>query len=238
MGPSDTLDERKLKLLRRSVIFRDAPAELLARGVAASRVRRLPKGQTLFQQGDEGDALYGVLSGHMRIFIEGRDGRQLSINFMEPGDIFGEIALMDGLPRTASADAVEDCELMSLDREAFEDLLEREPRLARRVIELLCERIRTDTVRLSEYAFLDLRARLAKKLHDLAISHGLETDHGLRLGIKLSQSDLAQTLGVTRETVNKQIQAWTRIGLLRNEQGRITIRDMARLKEQFEADSD
>src|SRR5690606_37755363 len=127
--------------------------------VQLSRTRRLAKGTMLFQQGDEGDALYGVVEGLIRICITGESGKELTLGLMEPGVIFGEIALLDGLPRTADACAAEDSVLLVIDRAQFISLLGREPRLALHVIELLCERLRANTERLGEHAFLNLGAR-------------------------------------------------------------------------------
>ncbi|MCW5730086.1 MAG: Crp/Fnr family transcriptional regulator [Alphaproteobacteria bacterium] len=225
--------EDKERLLRRSVIFRDIAPDLLRRVAEVSQIRPLRKGAVLFHQGDEGDALFGVMEGVVRIYISGRGGRQLILAFMEPGDIFGEIALLDGLPRTASADAAEDTRLLVIERTQFRALLEQEPRLSLHIIELLCERLRSNTDRLGEYAFLDLRSRLAKKLHELAMAYGEQQEDGVRIALHLSQTDLAQTLGVTRESINKQIKAWTREKVLLHKSGHVVVTDMERLKAHF-----
>jgi CRP/FNR family cyclic AMP-dependent transcriptional regulator len=221
----------KEKLIRNSVIFGGVDDELLRALVQLSRTRRVRKGTMLFQQGDEGDALYGVVNGLVRICIAGESGKELTLGLMEPGDIFGEIALLDGLPRTADAYAAEDSTLLVIDRRQFMALLEREGRLARHVIELLCERLRENTERLSEHAFLNLGARLARKLCALSIAHGRHEGTEVTIDVKLSQTELAQMLGVTREAVNKQLQNWSRQGVLRFERGHITIADQKRMQE-------
>ncbi|MBX6323127.1 MAG: Crp/Fnr family transcriptional regulator [Rhodospirillaceae bacterium] len=218
--------EHKERLLRGSFIFRELSPDLLARLAALSHVLRVPKGALLFQQGDEGDSLYAVMDGLIRITVSGQGGRELIIGLFEPGDVFGEIALLDGLPRTASAEAEEDSTLLVIHRAPFLDLLEKESGLARHVIELLCERLRESTDRLGEYAFLNLRCRLAKKVQALAIAHGRHEPAGIRIDLKLSQTDIAQMLGVTREAVNKQLKAWCQDGLISLDRGYITVRDM------------
>jgi CRP-like cAMP-binding protein len=220
----------KEKLIRNSVIFGGIEADLLRDVVQLSRTRRLRKGSMLFQQGDEGDALYGVVDGLVRICIAGESGKELTLGLMEPGDIFGEIALLDGLPRTADAYAAEDSILLVIDRREFMGLLEREGRLARHVIELLCERLRENTERLGEHAFLNLGARLARKLCALSVAHGRHEREAVTIDVKLSQTELAQMLGVTREAVNKQLQNWSRQGVLRFERGYITIADQKRMQ--------
>jgi CRP-like cAMP-binding protein len=222
----------KEKLIRNSVIFGGVNEELLRALVQMSRTRRVRKGTMLFQQGDEGDALYGVVDGLIRICIAGESGKELTLALMEPGDIFGEIALLDGLPRSADAYAAEDATLLVIDRTQFVPMLESGGKLARHVIELLCERLRENTERLGEHAFLNLGARLARKLQALAIAHGRRDNGGaVTIEVKLSQTELAQMLGVTREAVNKQLQIWTRQGVLRLDRGHIIITDEKKLAE-------
>jgi len=223
-------DEQKMRLLRRSFIFRGLDDTLLRRLARLSQTHRLPAGTLLFQQGEEGDALYGIAEGLIRVWVSGEGGKELTIGLLEPGDVFGEIALLDGLPRSASVEAVEDSLLVMVRREAFLPLVEGEGGLARHVIELLCERLRESTKRASEFAFLTLPARLALKLQSLAIAYGRdEPDGSVRIGLKLSQSDLAQMLGVTREAVNKQLKVWAQEGLVHHEHGQFLIVDRHRL---------
>lgn len=222
-------DAEKARLLRRSFIFRDLDEQMLGRLARLSQTHRVSAGSLLFQQGDEGDALYGVAEGLVRIWVSGDGGKELTLALLEPGDVFGEVALLDGLTRSASADVVEDCLLVVVRREAFLPLLAAESGLARHVIELLCERLRESTDRATEFAFLGLPPRLARKLQALAIAHGHEEKGGVRITLKLSQGDLAQMLGVTREAVNKQLKAWTQEGLVHQEQGHVVITDRKRL---------
>jgi CRP/FNR family cyclic AMP-dependent transcriptional regulator len=219
----------KEKLIRNSVIFGGLDDDSLRALVQVSRTRRVRKGTMLFQQGDEGDALYGVVDGLIRICIAGESGKELTLGLMEPGDIFGEIALLDGLPRSADAYAAEDSTLLVIDRAQFVPMLERGGKLARHVIELLCERLRENTERLGEHAFLNLQARLARKLQALAIAHGKHDGQGIVIDVKLSQTELAQMLGVTREAVNKQLQVWMKQGLIRVDHGHIVLVDEKKL---------
>ncbi|HSE79467.1 MAG TPA: Crp/Fnr family transcriptional regulator [Alphaproteobacteria bacterium] len=223
-------DDRE-RLIRGSFIFRGLEPELIARLAGLSRIRRLAKGAILFQQGDEGDALYGVIVGLVRISVASAAGREITLGLMEPGDMFGEIALLDGLPRTAGAQAAEDSVILVIDRPHFFELIEAEPRLARHVIELLCERLRRSTDRFSEHTLLRLDARLARKLQSLAAGHGRAVRGGMRIALKLSQSELAQMLGASREAVNKLLQRWSRAGILRHERGAIVIAAPKRLDE-------
>lgn len=213
----------KERLLARHFLFAGLEADLLRRLAGLSETMTLARGDVLFYQGDEGDALYGIFDGSIRISLTSPDGKEFTINLMENGDVFGEIALLDGLSRTADARAGRDSRLMRIPRRAFLDLMDQEPRLMRHVIDMLCERIRVTTGEMTDVAFLDLRARLAKRLLDLSLSHGVEEGMGIRIGLTLTQTDVAQMLGVTREAVNKQIQTLVRSGLISMERGTITI---------------
>ncbi len=228
-SPPEIAASDKERLIRGSVIFNGIEPGLLREVVQLSRTRRIHKGAMLFQQGDDGDALYGVIEGLIRISLAGEQGKELILGLMEPGDIFGEIALLDGLPRTADAHAAEDSVLLVIERAQFVQLIEREGRLARHVIELLCERLRANTERLGEHAFMNLGARLARKLCALSVAHGRHEEQEITIDMRLSQTELAQMLGVTREAVNKQLKIWSREGVLRFDRGRITIANSKRL---------
>lgn len=222
--------EERRKLLRGSFIFRDVDEAAVDRLAAVAQVRTLERGQLLFNQGDDGNALYAVARGLVRIWIGGAGGKELTLAMMEPGDVFGEIALLDGLSRTTSATASADCALLVLGRGPFLEVLRGDANLAQHLIELLCERMRSNTETISDFAFLDLRGRLARKLHELAIAHGEQVKGGILIGLRLSQSELAQMLGVTREAVNKQLHAWADKGVLKLDRGKVVVRDMATLK--------
>ncbi len=183
--------------------------------------RTMPQGETLFVKGDKGDALYGIRRGQIRIETGTSSGDTLTLNMLGPGDLFGEIALFDGEPRTADAVAAEDSELFVLRRSDFLAYLEKDARVAIRVIELLCQRIRWVSDRMEETALLPFQVRLARRLVVLMDDFGTE--------IHISQDKLANYVGVARETVNRQLQIWRRSGLLDLGRGRIIILDRAKL---------
>jgi CRP/FNR family cyclic AMP-dependent transcriptional regulator len=215
----------RAQLLAKSFLFRGLEQGLLERVARLSQPKRLNVGETLFWEDEPADALYGVAKGLIRIWVHGPDGRELTLNLMESGDFFGEIALLDGLPRTASASALADTEMLSVPRAAFQDLMRQEPKLALHIIELLCERLRHNTDRIRDAAFLDLGTRLAKTLEALATGHGETVPDGILITAKLNQSELAQLLGVTREAVNKQLKQFVEAGLIATKGSRIVVRD-------------
>ena len=234
MGRLDQSERQAL--IRRSFLFREVPQPILERLSGLSVTRQLARRETLFNRGDEGDALYAVVEGLVRIWVGSDSGKELTFSMMEPGDVFGEIALLDGLPRTANATAQETTLLLVMQRSAFLSVLENEPTLARHIIELLCERIRLKTELLSDFAFADLPVRLARKLGDLVMAHGEINSNAARLGRRFSQTELAQMLGVSREAINKQLSAWSHKGLVSTEDGGLTILDLNWLRSQASID--
>ncbi len=176
--------------------------------------KRLEAGETLFLKGDPGDALYAVRRGQIRIATGISSGRRLTLNLLGPGDVFGEVALLDGRPRTADAVAVEPTELYTVLRRDFFRFLEQRPSVAIRIVELLCERIRWMSSQMEERALLPLEARLAHRLVALSADYGRE--------LHVSQEELAVFVGASRESVNRQLQSWRRMGWI--ELGRNCIR--------------
>ncbi len=183
--------------------------------------RSLGAEEMLFLKGDPGDALYAVRRGQIRIATGTEAGRRLTLNLLGSGDVFGEVALLDGHPRTADAIATEPTELFMVRRRDFLDLLERQPGVAVRIIEFLCVRIRWMSERMEESVLLPLSARLSRRLLALADDYGSE--------LHISQEELAIFVGASRESVNRQLQTWRRGGILELGRSRIHLLDPARL---------
>jgi len=210
--------------------FRELDAEP-ARRIFSLGVRRIAApGEVLFLKGQAGDALYGVLSGHVRISTSVPSGREVVLTTMGPGQVFGEIALLDGGPRTADAAAITRTELLVVRRSALLRLLEREPKLAVGLLRLVCERVRRVSGQVEDAALLDLPSRLAKQLLAMAERHGEPSNEGLRVRLQPSQSELGHTLGTSRVTINKHLQRWRRRGWVALARGEVLIRDRAALK--------
>ena len=208
-------------LLRLNPLFAGLGDDALARIAALCVRRQLAAGEVLFVKGDEGDALYGIRRGQIRIATGTEAGKRLTLNVLGPGDLLGEIALLDGRSRTADAIASEPTELFMVRRQDFLRLLEREPRIAVHLIELLCERVRWVSERMEETALLPLEVRLARRIQRLAADFGSE--------LQISQEELGILLGVTRESVNRQLQQWRRQGVIELGRGRIRLLDPERL---------
>jgi CRP-like cAMP-binding protein len=208
-------------IIERNSLFRGLSAATIARVAALATRRTYDEGAVIFMRGDPGDSLCGVATGRVRISTTGPRGKEVFLNIMEPGDAFGEIALLDGSPRTATATAMSRTELFIVARDAFTTLLESQPQLATHLIQLLCKRVRWTSEQMEDSALLSVPARLAKRLLSLASAFGREATTGTR--ITLSQEELAQFLGLSRQIVNQHLQTWRGSGWITLGRGSITL---------------
>ncbi|MFN3670827.1 MAG: Crp/Fnr family transcriptional regulator [Bosea sp. (in: a-proteobacteria)] len=216
-------DPRQLvSLLSANPFFGCLAREALEKIAVICRHRHLAARQVLFLKGDPSDGLYAIRSGQIRIGSTDDQGQHMTLNVIGAGDVFGEIALLDGQSRTADAVALEETDLVFLPRQDFLGLLAREPAISQQVITLLCARLRDVIGRMEETAFLPAAERLARRILLLAIDYGQE--------VHASQEELASLTGVTRETVNRQLQRWKRDGVIALGRGRLMIRDLAEFR--------
>ncbi|MEM6937359.1 MAG: Crp/Fnr family transcriptional regulator [Pseudomonadota bacterium] len=211
------------EILEHSLLFGNLPGERLDQLAALAQSREVSKGTLLFNQGDPGDALYGIASGKVLVYITGADGREFSLTVLETGDVLGEVALIDGRPRTAAARTMEKCRLLVIQRSHFTPLLEDNPQLARGLLTLLCDRLRWSSQLIEEFSLMPVEGRLARRLLTLAELLGKTSSEGVQL--EISQSELAQFLGISRQIVNQYLQEWRQAGWLELSRGRVLIRD-------------
>jgi CRP-like cAMP-binding protein len=210
-----TLD--KAALLANHPLFRELGRTIRDKISAYATTRNLQRGATIFMKGDPGTCLFAVYSGTVEVVIPSVDGKNAAVNLIKEGEIFGEIALLDGRPRTANAVAFTDCGLMVIERREFLPLLRAQPDIAVKLIEILCARMRRTTEQVEELMFQDLESRLAKALVRLCESSGPP------YRVSITQRELSEIAGVSREETNKQLQVWTRNQLVRLERGGITV---------------
>ena len=216
------------QLLRSSPFFSrlgDSEADAI---LAQATVARYAEGVLIFAKGDPGNSMMAVLRGRVMISSPSVDGRQVVLTTFREGDVFGEIALLDGKERTADATAATDCELLVVARRSLLALLERRPEIAHQLLIVLCERIRRTNEQVEDFAFLHLETRIAKALLRLAQEEGQRAPAS-HLGLKISQRALGEIVGSSRESVNKHLQDWKRSGIIELEKGSILIRDVEAL---------
>ncbi len=198
--------------------------ELRRLAATTTLAHHLPRA-LIFQKGDPGSSMMAVIRGKVKICTQSVDGKELVLNIISRGGLFGEIALLDGEPRTADAVALEETDLLVLERSRFQPFLSERPDLALRLITVLCKRLRQTSEHLEDTMFFEAPSRLARSLLRLAEAFGKPEGGGTRLDIKLSQQQLGNLVGVSRESVNKQLGEWQRGGLIDIAGGIITLRD-------------
>jgi CRP/FNR family cyclic AMP-dependent transcriptional regulator len=182
----------------------------------------------IFAKGDPGTALMGVLAGAVKISTSSADGRDIVLSTMHEGDIFGEIAPLDGHPRTADATAITDCELMVIERRDLIPFLRSQPDLCIQIIEILCSRLRRTTEQVQDVTFLDLPTRLAKAL--LRLTADAERP-GSAPKVAITQREISQIIGRSRESTNKQLRSWANHGLISLERGVVMVLHRDKLAE-------
>ncbi len=213
-------------LLRLHYFFSALSAQDTQQLLKHAHCRRVTPGRVLFQKGDPGDGLYGILDGRVAFTVDSAKGKELTLNVLGPGEFFGEIAVLDGKGRTATAVTRDTCRLLFIARSAFMTFFAVRPEAMARVIELLCARLRRSTEYIADSAFLDLSRRLAKQLVDLAHEDGSPREATLRI----SHAELATMLGVSRERVSLQLAAWSDRGILDQGRGRLVVRNRQALQ--------
>jgi CRP-like cAMP-binding protein len=219
-----------VEALGRCPLFSGLDTESRQAIAGSLRTRRFRKGEVLFHEGDPGDTLFIVASGAVKVVVPSDDGDEAILATIRRGDFLGELALLDGAPRSASAIALEATETLALPRVRFSALVATEPAIRDALLSSLAAELRRLTAHVAELHFLDLTGRLAARLARLAEEHGSrDADGSIRLDAPLTQSDLAAMIGATRQSVNKLLGEFVADGLLRMDRETIVIPDLEAL---------
>lgn len=190
---------------------------------------QLERGDVLFREGERGDRLYVLISGKIKLGRSSSDGRENLVAIVGPGEMFGELSMFDPAPRSATATALAHCELISLGHEAFHAFLSQRPAVAQALLGALARRLRRTNDALADLVFTDVPGRVAKALLDLSRRFGQPVDSGVRVAHDLTQEELAQLVGASRETVNKALADFAGRGWLHLEPRAVVLRDTERL---------
>ena len=190
---------------------------------------KLNKGQTLFKEGQEGDRLYVVVHGKIKLGRSSSDGRENLLSILGPGEMFGELSLFDPEPRTSTATAVTDARLVSLAHDAVIGLVTSSPQTSLELLRRLAQRLRKSNEVLADLVFADVPGRVAKAIMDLGQRFGVEKDDGFHVNHDLTQEELAQLVGASRETVNKALADFAARGWLKLEPRAVLVTDTERL---------
>ncbi|HKX17413.1 MAG TPA: Crp/Fnr family transcriptional regulator [bacterium] len=220
-------------LLARSPLFSQLASAELEKIAALLRRRRYRAGEPVFREGDPGTALYVVDTGEIRILLGGADGKEVVLSLLGSGEFFGELALLDGEPRSADAVATVPTELLVLPRDDFLRLLREVPAVAVNMLAALSRRFRRTDRLVHDAAFSDVRTRVTRLLIELAETRGRLGPGGVTIGPRLTQGELASMVGATRESINKCLRSYAAQGLLRHERGRLILLNVERLRGQI-----
>jgi CRP/FNR family transcriptional regulator, cyclic AMP receptor protein len=212
----------RVRLLARTSLFGSLPEESLTALAAHAQERCVLRGDTLFQRGDPGDTMLVILVGEVRLSLPGAAGRDQVLRILKAGDVFGEIALLDGGPRTADAVALTNCRLLVLERRYLLSQLEKDGTLALPLIKFVCDRLRAADAQIDAMAFQGVGTRLAASLLGFVQAQSHKR-------VDITQSALGDVVGASRETVNRKLREWEEAGLVALSPGRIVVHDAQRL---------
>ena len=222
----------KLSVLRKHPIFADLEPEALDQLCRYAKHTTLKRGTTIFSKGDGGSSVIAVISGTVKISISSPDGRNAILNLIGPGEVFGEMSVLSSQPRSADAIANTNCELFVIDRREFLPFVRSQPSLMMKFIELLCERLRSTSDQLEQVILQDLPGRLASALLRLSEK---QTSEPQGRTVAITQQELSEMVGMTRESINKQLRVWAGRSWVRLEHGAIVVLDTDALRELAES---
>ncbi|MBV8694580.1 MAG: Crp/Fnr family transcriptional regulator [Ktedonobacteraceae bacterium] len=198
--------------------------------ITLARRRVFRSGEVIFHRDDPGQMLYIIKEGKVKICLNSPDGQEISLVVFGKGECFGELALLDGLPRSADAIAMERVECYTLQRSDFHNAIIKQPTIAIQVLAVLSKRLRNTDQQVEDLIFLDVYGRVAKTLLGLAEVHGVKVDDGTRIEVRLTQQELASMVGASRESVNKVLGYFTDKKYLSTDRHKITIHRVEDLK--------
>ena len=221
-------EQSAVELLKSVALFADLEEGELERFSHVAVPRSFPAGTRVFHEGDSSDACYIVKEGSFRVTREHSDGRAITLATLGPGEIFGELAMLDGDSRSASAEALTDGELLALPANDVRSLLARHPEIALKLVAGLVRRLRAANVRLTKQSFQTVPSRVAGILAQLSREQG--NGSGGEVTIRMNQTDLAQLAGTSRESVSRFLAELERAGVVRSGRGRVTVLEPPKLK--------
>ena len=234
-GEARGFSSSKLAVLRKHPYFVDLEPAAFEQLCRYAKHATLKRAAPIFSKGDPGNSLYAVITGTVKISVSSVDGRSAILNLIGPGEIFGEIALLDDQQRSADATANTNCEMFVIDRREFIPFVRSQPALAMKFIALLCARLRWTSDQVEQVILQNLPGRLASALIRLTEKHKQEPNGRT---IAITQQEISEMVGMTRESINKQLRAWAARNWVRLEHGAIVVLNVEMLRELAEAGAD
>jgi CRP/FNR family transcriptional regulator len=223
-------DPVDLDVVRRAPLFKALDDEAATALQSQMSRTHMERGDVLFHEGDRGDTLYVIAEGKIKLGRTSPDGRENLVAILGPGEMFGELSLFDPGPRTMTATAVAETQLLELGNDSLTGLLTGRPEVAKALLAALAQRLRRTNAHLADLVFTDVPGRVAKALLELSERFGRAVDGGILVSHDLTQEELAQLVGASRETVNKALADFATRGWLRLEARAVLLQDVERLR--------
>ncbi len=222
--------ENETIYLKQVPLFAGLAEEDIRELMEVARKRTFRSGEVIFHRDDPGQVLYVIKEGKVKISRVSPDGQEIVLTVLGKGECFGEFAIIDGLPRSADAITLEKVECYTLQRSDFHNAISKNPKIAIQVLEVLTQRLRINDQMVEDLIFLDVYGRVAKKLLELAETHGEKVENGTRINVRLTQQELASMVGASRESVNKVMGYFTDKNFISTDKHRITLHRINELK--------
>jgi len=213
------------QLKQRSALFAALDEADIRAVLALAHSEHYPAKHVIFREGEEGDRLLVLLEGRVKISLTSPEGKEAILSILEPGQLIGEMSLLDGGDRSATVTAMDACRFLVIWRRDFLSFLEHHPRVALALLQALSLRLRATNDLVGNLSFLNLPARLARILLNLGQQYGKHTGEGIVIGLKLSQEELGNLVGVSRESINRQVRLWVETGTLDYAHGILILKD-------------
>jgi CRP/FNR family transcriptional regulator, cyclic AMP receptor protein len=223
-------DQRALWYLKKIPLFQDLGPDAMTRLAETVQIAEIRRRQVIYLPGDPGRTVYFVNGGRVKISKVTRDGKELTLAYRGPGELFGEIALVEGGPREEMAEAMENALLTEMERGDFERLIQTQPLLGLRLARLLTQRRRDIENKIENLVFKDVNSKLAELLIRLAAEFGVDDARGTLVALKITHQEMANLIGSTRETVSLTLSQFKRKGLIRTDGRKVIIADREGLK--------
>ncbi|WKK60727.1 CRP-like cAMP-activated global transcriptional regulator GlxR [Corynebacterium sp. P3-F1] len=215
--------------LARAGIFQGVDPDAVVNLISQMQTESFPRGTTIFDEGEPGDTLYIIIEGKVKLARHAPDGRENLLSVMGPSDMFGELSIFDPGPRTSSAVCVTEVEAATMDSEMLRTWINDHPEISQQLLRVLARRLRRTNASLADLIFTDVPGRVAKTLLQLANRFGTQEGSGLRVNHDLTQEEIAQLVGASRETVNKALATFAQRGWIRLEGKSVLIVDTEHL---------
>jgi len=222
--------EKAAELLAQTQLFRELDAESIARLAARATQRTYAKGQLIFYQGDPAGSLFIMKEGLAKVFVTSEDGGEMLLVTLRPPDTFGELALLDGSARSASAEALEPIVVVELNRDTFLEIVRSSPNMTEALLLSMGTVLRRLTEQASDLVFLDLHGRVAKLLMTMADDRGSPVADGIELDLQLTQTDIASMVGGSRQSINQILRSFEDRGYLGLQGKTVVVKEPDRLR--------